>query len=328
MTTGKRRVHAPALLLFALAALLVFAATASAQTRAGESAAVLPEQTPTPGATIVKATASYETSGNVAFNVTTAGAPSPEGEGEMWAALVTSSNCATPSGKTFFNEILVESPPPFLVVESKLAIAGAQGITGSFGGVKPVTATKSGSGTTTILTATSSEIADGEFNCALVGATDKVEFRIEGEEGVGSSFVGIPLTVQAEPPPPPPPAGSSSQAPPAPAAAAPVPPVLSIAKPKPLTLKAGKWQKVKVKVTNSGPGASAAGSLRLKAPKGVLAKPERQQLPILALGKSFRLTLRVKLTKKAKKKSKVALTAAASGAVSATSSLVVKLKHQ
>jgi hypothetical protein len=322
MTAGKRRVRVPALLLAALAALLVLAATASAETRAGESTTVLSQQTPTPEATIVKAGASYETSGNATFTVTTAGVPSAESEGEIWGALFTSSNCGTGSGETLFNEIFFETPPPILLVEGKFATAGALGITGSFFAPKPVTATKSASETTTTLTGTSSELANAGFNCAFVAASDKESFNIEGVEGVGSTLTTFPLTVQATPPSTvtSPSAGSRSQSP---ATTLPAPPVLSIGKLKPVTLKPGKWRTVKVKVTNTGPSASAAGSLRLKASKGVLARPERQQLPVLAPGRSFSLSFRVQLTAKARKHSTVSLTASAPGA-SATSSLVLK----
>ncbi len=97
MTAGKRlRVL---VLLLALASALAFAATASAETRAGESMTVLTEFTPTPEATIVKASASYDANGNVTFDLTTAGAASPGSEGEIYAALTTSSNCAPATGR-------------------------------------------------------------------------------------------------------------------------------------------------------------------------------------------------------------------------------------
>jgi NPCBM-associated, NEW3 domain of alpha-galactosidase len=335
MTAGKR-VRVPVLLLV-LAAVLVFAATASAETRAGESTTVATDQTPTAEATILKATAFYETSGNAAFEVTAAGPPSAGGEGEMWAALVTSPDCEAPSDRlSLINTLFTEAASLILLIRGNMAVAGAVGITGNLLEAKPVTAAKSVSGTTSTFTGTSSEIANREFNCAIIGASDGEEFQVgEGEgEGRGSSFIAIPLVTQAEPPPPPTSGPSSSgsssaggsQASPSPGAAAPAPPVLSIARLKPLTLKTGKWQSVSVKVTNTGAGASAAGSLRLKAPKGLLAKPERQQLPALAPGRTFTLSFRVQLTAKAKKKTIVSVTASAPGA-SATASLALKLKQ-
>ena len=329
MNAGKR-LRAPVLLL-ALAAVLVFAATASAETRAGESTTVATDQTPTPEATILKASASYETSGNATFEVTASGPPSAGSEGEIWAALVTSSDCQAPLDRSsLINALFVEATPPILLIRGKMAIAGAVGITGSLFEAKPATATKSVSGTTTTFTGTSNVIANREFNCAIVGASDGEEFQVGEGEGRGSSFVAIPLVTQAEPPPPPvsgpSPSSGGSQASTPPVAAAPVPPVLSIGRPKPLTLRSGKWRSVSIKVTNTGAGTSAAGSLRLKAPKGVLAKPERQQLPALAAGRTFTVSFRVQLTSKAKKKSIVSLTASVPGASAATS-LGLKLKR-
>src|ERR1700748_772052 len=145
MTAGKR-LRAPVLCL-ARAALLVFAATASAETRAGESDEVFTEFTPTPEATLVKATASYETSGNVTFDVTTGVPPSPGGQGEIFPALITSSSCVpATSAEVFFEELFIEAPPPFVLVRSKTGIAGAVGISGSLFAPEPVVATKSVSG--------------------------------------------------------------------------------------------------------------------------------------------------------------------------------------
>lgn len=333
MTLGKRRVRVTALFLVTAATLMALAATASAQTRAGETTTVSTVQSPTPGATILKATASYETSGSATFNITTAGLPDPESEGEIWAALTTTSSCAsaTEAFKSL-EEGLIGSAPAPVVITSKLTVAGAQGVKGSLFAVERVNAAKSVAGTTVTLTATGSNLANEEFNCAYIAASDGEGLSVPEGEALGTTFVGIPLVAQAEPPPPASSgdgsssgSGSVSQAPP-PAAAPPAPPALSIGKLKPLALKAGKWQSVKVTVTNTGAGASAAGSLRLKGPKGVVARPERQQLPALAPGRSFTLTFRVELTAKAKKRSTVALTATASG-LSAPGSLLVKLKE-
>jgi uncharacterized membrane protein len=116
---------------------------------------------------------------------------------------------------------------------------------------------------------------------------------------------------------------------PAPAPAPPpasAPPVLSIAKPKALKLAVGKSKTIRVKVSNAGATATAPGSLRVKAPTGVVVKPERQQIPTLAPGRSFSLSVRVELTVKAKPKSTVSLTGTAPGVVTAKSSLVIKRK--
>jgi uncharacterized membrane protein len=115
--------------------------------------------------------------------------------------------------------------------------------------------------------------------------------------------------------------------PPAPAATpapAPAPAALSIAKSKPLKLKAGKSRTVKIKVTNTGGTATGPGSLRVKAPAGVLVKPETQKVPVLLPGGSWTLSVRVQLTAKAKERSTISLTGTAPG-LSAKGSFVVKL---
>jgi adhesin HecA-like repeat protein len=98
--------------------------------------------------------------------------------------------------------------------------------------------------------------------------------------------------------------------------------VLSLAKAKPLKLAAGKWKTVKVTVTNTGGTVVPQGSLRLKAPKGVVVRPGRQKLPSLLPGDSWTVSARVKLTAKAKAKSTVRL-AASSGGLTAGGALVL-----
>jgi len=113
--------------------------------------------------------------------------------------------------------------------------------------------------------------------------------------------------------------------PPAPTQA-PAPPPLAIAKPKPPELTVGEGETVKVAVTNTGGTGTGPGSLRVKVPRGISVKPERQRLPAVDPGKSWTVSVRVEPTRQAKKKSTLSLTAAASG-VTGTGSLVVKLKR-
>jgi hypothetical protein len=314
----------PAILFAALAALLVFAAIASAETRTGESTTIVTEGSPAPEATIVKAGASYEpTSGTAVFNVTTAGALNPESLDEMFAALTTSASCATPTSSESLIATLLYGTPPLAIVLNQYSTPLAYGLAGSTMAPQPLVVAKTVSGATTTLSVTSGSIAAAGYNCAVIGALDnETEEEEEGGGGVpgGATFTSFPIS--APPPPPTPPAAAASSAPPAPA---PAPPVLSIGKLKPVTLKVGKSALVKVKVTNTGGTGTGGGSLRVKAPKGVVVKPERQQIPALAPGKSWTLTVRVQLTAKAKKKSTLSLTAAASG-VTASGSLAVTLK--
>ncbi|HEY4703019.1 MAG TPA: hypothetical protein VIH64_14080, partial [Streptosporangiaceae bacterium] len=149
------------------------------------------------------------------------------------------------------------------------------------------------------------------YKCALV--------LVEGK--TGASLMTVPIK---GPPPPPPPAPVVAPAPaPAPL---PAPAVLSVAKPKPLKVKAKTWKTVHVKVSNTGATATTQGSLRVKAAKGVMVKPEVQKLPVLIPGATYTLSVRVQLTETAKPTSKLPVTVTAPG-VSGTGSIVLKLKQ-
>jgi hypothetical protein len=308
MFRGKTRLRAPALLIAALTALLVFAAAAAAETRTGETTSTVPlGEAASPETTLVRSSASYETAGgSVGFDITTAAAPDPENEEvEMLAALFTArSEC------NIFALTSGGFAPPLLEIVSSYAEPTSAEVLVITGIAEPpsvfLPAAKTVSGTTTTLAITSGQLANQSFNCALV----------ETLEEEGSSFMIFPISAPVIPPPAPP-------APPAPAPA-PGPPVLSIAKAKPLKLKVGKSRTVKVKLTNTGATATAQGSLRMKPTKGVLVTPETQKLPALAPGASWTVSVRVKLTEKAKPKATLSLTGTASG-VTGKGSLVVKL---
>jgi hypothetical protein len=315
--TRHRRLRAPALVIAALAAFLVFSAGAAAETRTGETTTTVAAIPPgSPEARIVKSSAAYEsTGGSVSFNITTAAEPKVENkegklsETKVGALLFTTSECnfAAISSGAF--------SPPLLLIESeyKEPTSARAGLISSLSEPPPSEfqpAAKTVSGTTTTLAFASGQLVDKGFNCAAA----------EVIEGGGGSLMVFPISV--------PPAPPVLPAPPAPAPApapAPGPPGLSIAKAKPLKLKVGKSKTVKVKVTNTGATATAQGSLRMKPTKGVLVTPETQKLPALAPGASWTVSVRVQLTEKAKKKSTLSLTGTASG-VSAKGSLVVKLK--
>jgi hypothetical protein len=316
MFRGKTWLRAPALVIAALAALLVFAAGAAAETRTGESSTPRNSGELTPGATLVKASASYDTtSGNVGFSVTTAGEPQAKtedrpSEASMLVGLSqATSGCdfaAFESGSFLF--------PAFQVVSryaeretSEAVLFQSSTVVEELGAAVP-----SVSGTTTTFSFPSSRLANQGWNCAIAETG-------EGHEGANGLLI-FPISAPVIPP-----AAPATPAPPA--APAPGPararPVLSIAKAKPLKLKIGKSKTVKVKVTNVGATATAQGSLRMKPTKGVLVTPEMQKLPALAPGASWTVSVRVKLTEKAKPKATLSLTGTASG-VTAKSSFVVK----
>ncbi len=350
MSRRTTRLRVPTFLIGACAALLLFAATASAETLTGESASVLTEGVLPPDGTIVKAGASYDTTaGSINLNITTAAEP------QVTAKITTAALFLKVPGECAYSPEVLESalfssgkivvlgssyaePKVFAAVLNLAELFGGGGglpVGGgepSFGGGEaPVLGTRTVAGTTATLSVTSPFLVGGAYNCALVINTEQAELtkkeeeenkekEEKGEEVLlktnGSSVVGIPL--KAVPAPPAPPAASPAPTP------APAPAALSIAKLKPLKLKAGKSKTVKVKVTNTGATASAQGSLRMKPAKGIVVKPETQKVPPLAPGASWTVSFNVQATKAAKKSSTLSLTGSAPG-VGAKSSLVVKL---
>jgi hypothetical protein len=333
VTLGRRFSLVPTALLAALAGLLLLAASAAAETRSGESSTAINENFPRAEFTLVKADASYESAtGSAVFHVTTGALPTPEGKGQILAVLTTSSECTSRKTGNGIARLLLEHP--VLAVGDSFSKPGAVGFAGNLILPTELPATKSVSGTTRTLTVASSSYANKEFNCAVIVAGEESEAGggseveeefpgIFGEHPV-ASFVSFPIGVPQPSPTPVvtgTPVATPSPPPPLPAK----PAALKMAKLETLSVKAGKWVSVKVKVTNTGGTGTGLGSLRVKTAKGVLVKPERQQLPVLAPGASWAMTVRVQVGAKAKPKSTLSLTAAASG-VSATGSLVLKEK--
>jgi hypothetical protein len=318
MSLPDTRLRVTTLLLAALTALLIFATASSAEIRTGESTTVESvEGSPSAEATLVKSSASYDTSnGAESFTVTTAARPSAETGGKPSTTLMAAEAVSDPSGckdPKLLNGIVTPmarliniygnpASAEGLFIESPLALPVAL----------PTVMTVSGA--TTTLSTTSSEIEDQSFNCAVVSV---------GEEDGAGSFMIFPLTAPPEPPHPP---ASAPPAPPTPAPAAsvaPGPPVLSIVKPKPLKVRVGKSKTVQIKVSNTGGTATARGTLRVKGVKGVLVKPETQKLSALAPGASRSVSVRLEVTEEAKEKSTLSVTGTASGAT-AKASLVVE----
>jgi NPCBM-associated, NEW3 domain of alpha-galactosidase len=316
-----RALRAALALVVGFAAILVLAANAGAEARAGESAEPLVEGHADAGATVIQASASYEsTAGTVVFRLTFVAEPQEgSGAGVEAALFAAPAGCSTLSPPEAVGE-------QFLLVgdeyeEPTRTEFGEKGILGEIEELGP--AAKSISGTSVTYTFSSSKLAGRGFNCAYIVTGD----------GGGTSLLVFPLKTVVLPPPTPPdsPGGSTttpsqSQAPgPSPSAPTPAPAALSIGKLKPVALKAGRPRSFTVKVTNTGSASTSRGTLRVKAPKGVVVEPERHPLPVLTPRGSCTVTLRLQLTKAAKPSSTLSLTASASG-VTGTGSLVAKLK--
>ena len=312
MSRSKTRLRAPALLIAALAALLVFAATAAAETRTGESTTASIVGAPSPEAVLVKSTASFETAtGSAVISFTTAAPPNPANPTEMIGGFSTTECSSTPPSS--FNQQSVTVPliasSPILAIFTGSSEPLAAGFTGSFSAPETLLVAKSVSGATTTLSVASSSFIEAGYKCALVLV----------EEETGDSLMTVPIK---GPPPPPAPAPVVAPAP----APLPAPAVLSVAKPKPLKVKPKTWKTVYMKVSNTGATATTQGSLRVKAAKGVMVKPEVQKLPVLIPGATYTLSVRVQLTESAKPTSKLPVIVTAPG-VSGTGSIVLKLKQ-
>jgi hypothetical protein len=312
MSRPKTRLRAPALLIAALAALLVFAATAAAETRTGESTTASIVGVPSPEALLVKSTASFETAtGSAVISFTTAAPPNPANPTEMIGGFSTTECSSTPPSSFTQESVTVPliASSPILAIFTGSSEPLAAGFTGSISVQVTLPVAKSVSGATTTLSVASASFIEAGYKCALV--------LVEGK--TGASLMTVPIK---GPPPPPPPAPVVAPVP----APLPAPAVLSVAKPKPLKVKAKTWKTVHVKVSNAGAAATTQGSLRVKAAKGVMVKPEVQKLPVLIPGATYTLSVRVQLTESAKPTSKLPVIVTAPG-VSGTGSIVLKLKQ-
>jgi hypothetical protein len=331
-----RRFRAPALLIAAFATLLVFAAAAGAETRTGETTVAVPlgVEAALPEATLVKSSASYDTTaGSVNFSITTAAEPQLQNEKGKPNETQLVVGLFDATGECGLGTLLAGavSPPLFVAMSTYSQPTAAAGLLAtSLDSLEPTGAAlpvaKSVSGNTTTLALTSAEITNQGFNCALVEALAPVSLTppVEGQPVAtsGGDIMIFPIKVPPAPPAPP----ATPGPPPAPAPA-PAPPALSIAKAKkPLSLKVGKSKTVKITLSNTGGSATAEGSLKVKAPTGVIVKPAKQKVPALAPGASWTVSVRVQLTEKAKKKSTLSLIGTAAG-LTAKGSLVVKLKE-
>jgi hypothetical protein len=356
-----RRTLAPFLLLAALIAALAFAAVASAEIKIGEGTSPADPSLEDGEADLLKATATYDsTTGAASFEITTREAPesTPEAERPFITYYAVIANSGIPCTRADFlaaqerqqkefeesgeaaepalypafsvispNRILREGEgPPKVPLSQAYGEYLAKQPTSQFENLVP--GTKTASGDTITIAATSPQAINGAFNCAYVFGQD-----VSGSGGAPDPIV-FPLTTKPEPPPveppvtPEPPKSDPAPQPPAPtkAAPAPAPGVLALAQSKPQALKVGKLATVRLTVSNPGGSPTGQGFLSLRAPKGVVIRGRRQKLPALLPGDSWTLTYRVRLTAKAKKRSTIAISGT-SGALTTSGSLVVVPKR-
>ncbi len=330
----RRHLLPTAALLIALAALLAFAGSAAAEVRAEEGTSPA-DSTIAAEADILSAKAEYDsTAGSVSFAITTAAAPrrgteADPAELQILAELASVPSCsiaAIESGGpevgfptfTFLAPYPEEEPedPEEEEIATWFLLRSPESTPtppGTFG-----YATKTVNGATTTLSATAPKAANLPFNCAVVAVLGAENDK--GEEAEELLLFPLALVTPVTPPPPAAATPPASSPPPQPA-----PGALSITKgEKPLRLKVDKWATAKVKVTNTGGTMTAAGSLQLKAVKGVIVKGGKQKLPVLLPGESWTVSYKVKLTAKAKKASTLSLVGGA-GSISTKSSLALKL---
>ena len=302
-----------------LAALLVFASGAAAETFAGETTTTIPsESVETPEsmeATLVKGSATYDTSGSVSVVLTTAAPPQPlRGKGEPNKVALQAFVAHTAAGGCNPLVLLGQSYPFVTFASNYYEPSFAKGAVDlSSESAEELPATKVVSGDTTTLTISSAAVANLGINCAAMDVSS----------ASGTSAMVFPLKLVPSSPAPAAPSAPAPMPGPAPAPT-PAPAKLEITKPKPVELPVGIWRTVKVTVTNPGGSTLSQGTLRVKPAKGVYLKPETQKLPLLTPGDSFTLSVRVELTQKAKKKTTLSLAASGAGAVTGTSSLIVK----
>ncbi|HJZ38004.1 MAG TPA: NEW3 domain-containing protein [Solirubrobacterales bacterium] len=326
----RRRLLVPSTLVVVFVIALVSAGGASAEVLSGE--ATFPElPSIEPEANIVAGRAEYDrTFGSTRFAVTTAAAPLAEPGGEPSGNLLGAFLGDMTGGCDLASLEQGDFVAPLLVLTAYYRDPfGTAYLESSPNDPSEPDGfpSKSVSGTTTTLAYTSSKAVGQGYDCAAIAVASP---------GTTLNWDFFPIAVPSPPPPAEPaPPGSQGSTPssPSPAAGPPAPatrpgaPILSIAKPKPLTQKAGRSRTVKLTITNTGTAGIGRGSVRVKAPKGVSVKPETQQLPALAPGRSWTVSVRVQPSEKAKRKSTLPVIASAPGAPRVTGSLVLKLKE-
>ena len=281
--------------LFALTALLLFAAPATAEVRSGE--ATDPESSfVSPGQDILEVAANYDTGGSLTATVTTAAAPTEPD---------------TFLGVTFYSvDAAGECAAPLAVLGTVYGSATAGWAYEPSEG----TAQKTVAGASTTLSVTDPALANRSLACATAATYEIVEEGGETKLGEKLDYLLSPFRLTAPPPPPPPPPPAVAK--------------LELPTPATLTLKRNRWARLKVKLRNSGDARATSVVVSLGAARGVKLRPKSTKVALKAIapGATKTATFRVMLTRKAKAVSKLSLKAKGAHGLKASARAVLKVR--
>jgi len=267
---------------------------------------------------IVGLSVSYDAGGSLTATTTLRAAPAAGDRGLVLVALGRrgASGCATGGGAA---------------IDGTLDPAQPQARWGYGGGTGDATASVAGSAVT--LSATAPGLAGGSFDCAVA---ETLTVTGSGGTSVDDDMAATPVALAAPAPVPtatPAPSATPAASPAPTPAATPKPapktkpaPLLALKAPAPRSLKRNRWYAVKVTVANNGTAAATKVTLRASAGKGTSFKHRTLALKTIKRGKSKRVGVRLRLTKKAAKTSTLKLSAAAKGVKQrATASVVLQI---
>jgi hypothetical protein len=308
--------------LIAIAA-LGFCATAAAEVRTGESTVAILNESPSPEATLVKGSASYDTAGTVDVRITTAAPPQALLGGLPNKARFSVTLLQVQEGHCDAAGVEAAGLEALEAAAASKPLPPIMSILGSYGQQETLVyeiyprllgvAKKTVSGATTTLEFSSVMAENVGLTCAYLSLAGESEATPQSGSAMFVALNPVPL----------PPAPAPSPIPPVPG---PAPAQLSILKPKRLELQLARWKTVKLKVTNAGGTVTAQGSLRVKTAKGITVKPASQKLPALNPGDWWTVSVRIKASDVAKATSILPLTASAPGVDLGTGSLLVAIR--
>gem|GEM_PF-2124801 len=259
-----------------------------------------------PSTDLVAVTASYDSAGSLAAQVTLAGPPPATSSSVV---LLVAFGTTQPDGDCG---------------GSIVTLGGTDDATANAiwkfqsGGANA--ATKSVAGNVVGFSAAASALAAQPLDCVLAVVGD-VNGNVIDVAGPG------PLSAPApQPTPGPAPTAAPTAGPPV---STPTPPAaLTLSVPAVAPQPRNRWIKLRATVTNSGGAAAAGGRLKLQLPRGVQAKPASPALGTLAAGATKTVTLRLRLTRRAAASSSVKLSAGAAGSPTARQTLVLQVQRR